>query len=134
MPKAIRFTREAGTAYTVGDTRPSVSSFKPRTGLEARYDVNGLYSFRGADGPQLIVLPVEQARGAVDGKRVDRPIFAVDSIFLRNTSKTGVVAFPVTSGQTFSNDVSSYVLMSSTPISGGTGLLRGEIWFDEYSL
>lgn len=139
VPSRLLLNRVSGTGYTVGNRRGDLIGSATERAAKDTYDLSDV-------GRQTAFLEFFLTDSRASGRKV-RPIFrapiadlnlqGVTTNNIDTGAKTGLVALPlVTEGSStyVADQFKSLVLRSNVTLSGGTGSLLGEFYFDEYAV
>jgi hypothetical protein len=122
VPDRIELKREAGTAYTI-----DIGAY-PKSRL---VDGDAPDSYEEGFGGGMFLKVYEGVVGAGGG----RTWFLVDTEgFLDVATEQNRIAFPKLSAKSWNENVTSLKLRLSGSVSGGTGSLKGTVFFKEYGI
>jgi len=133
VPKLLILSRRAGTAYTISSFRSQHGQQKNlgKTG-EDRLGRPAPFNYEEFDN---FIFYYGRAKSSSDTTNIkDFPVFHVNArdLGLLGTTRSGVAALPITDGRTFNTGLSALILRTNGfSISGGTGSLFGEFWYEE---
>jgi hypothetical protein len=136
VPKALTLVREAGTVYTVGDIvkRPLQKTLAttrsdaivPTENRSLDFYLTETRSGRTTRTRLVFQAPAKELLGAKKGSS------GFDSALQDDVR---MVLTPVVDGQWWQEDkFIALTLVSNVSISGGTGSLLGELFFDQYAI
>jgi len=122
VPERIELRREAGTAYTI-----DIGSYpKPKL-----VDGDTADSYEEGFGGGMFI----HVYADVIGGGGARTWFLVDSEgFLDSASEKSQIMFPKLSAKSWKDNVTSLKLRLNGSVSGGTGSLKGTVFFKEYGI